>query len=230
MKANQTVALLPIKENSTRVPGKNFKDFGGKPLYEWILDTLLSSKMIDRVVINTDANFLLQKNELIGNSKIILRSRDDKIRGDNVSMNRVIEDDLDNVASEVYLMTHATNPLLRQHTIEEALRQFNEMHDAGEADSLFSVNKLQSRFYTSAAEPINHDPDNLLPTQDLEPWYEESSSLYIFSKKSFNASRARIGLNPMMFEVPRLESIDIDTADDWELALAVHQAALRMSN
>ena len=52
---NKIVALLPMKAHSERVKGKNFKIFNGKPLYKWILDTLLSTNIIDKVVINTDA-------------------------------------------------------------------------------------------------------------------------------------------------------------------------------
>ncbi|MFD2580810.1 hypothetical protein ACFSTD_24210 [Novosphingobium colocasiae] len=58
-------------------------------------------------------------------------------------------------------------------------------------------------------------------TQDLEPWFEENSNLYVFSKASFAATNARIGGKPMMFETPMLESIDIDTPEQWEVAEAV---------
>jgi CMP-N-acetylneuraminic acid synthetase len=68
---------------------------------------------------------------------------------------------------------------------------------------------------------VNHDPNNLIRTQDLEPWFEENSCLYIFSADSFTATNARIGRKPVHFETPALESIDIDTPDDWFLAEAV---------
>ncbi|MEO7797673.1 MAG: hypothetical protein ABIY47_08115, partial [Opitutaceae bacterium] len=48
-----TVALLPIKANSQRVRGKNFKELQGKPLFQWILDSLLAVDEIELVVINT---------------------------------------------------------------------------------------------------------------------------------------------------------------------------------
>src|SRR5262249_9017177 len=51
----RVVALLPMKGHSERVPGKNFRDFCGKPLFRWILDSLLSLPEIGLVVINTDA-------------------------------------------------------------------------------------------------------------------------------------------------------------------------------
>ena len=93
--------------------------------------------------------------------------------------------------------------------------------DAGTADSLFTVDKIQTRFYREDCSPVNHDPDNLLPTQDLEPWYEENSNLYLFTRESFAATNARIGARPAKFVSPKYESVDIDTPDDWNFAIAV---------
>ncbi|MEQ1842197.1 MAG: hypothetical protein ABL994_17465, partial [Verrucomicrobiales bacterium] len=89
---------------------------------------------------------------------------------------------------------------------------------AGTADSLFTVNRHQTRFYRPDGSPVNHDPDRLIPTQDLEPWYEENSCLYVFSGPSFASKRARIGNKPIFFETPRIESADIDTEIEWHQA------------
>ena len=80
------------------------------------------------------------------------------------------------------------------------------------------MNKVQERFYNADAAALNHDPNNLIRTQDLEPWYQENSNLYLFTKESFNLSNARIGKKPMMLETAPFESTDIDTPDDWDLA------------
>jgi CMP-N-acetylneuraminic acid synthetase len=219
MKNKRVVALLPMKANSDRVKGKNFKDFLGKPLFKWILDTLLQIDQIDQVVINTDARHILEKNGLRTNNRILIRDRKTEICGDMVSMNTIIEDDIASVDANAYLMTHTTNPLLKADTLREALHAFKQGVENGEADSLFSVNRIQTRFYWHDGSPVNHDPDNLVRTQDLEPWFEENSNLYIFTKGSFSKTHARIGERPMMFENSAFESIDIDTPDDWDLAL-----------
>ena len=214
----KVVALMPMKANSERVKGKNFRDLGGKPLFRWMLDTLLSIKEVDTIVINTDAHEILEHNQLSSNKRIILRDRKPEICGDLVSMNLVIKDDVQNIDSDIFLMTHTTNPFLSAKTIKKAILKFKDNLKKGSADSLFSVNKIQERFYNSDASAINHDPNNLLRTQDLEPWFKENSNLYLFTKESFMQTNARIGLNPIMQEVAQFESIDIDTPDDWELA------------
>lgn len=218
------VALLPMKAHSERVPRKNFRRIAGKPLYAWVLDVLLSISEIERVVINTDARRELAETGLengAGGGRVIIRDRAPELCGDFVSMNRVLADDVEAVPADVYLMTHTTNPCLRGETIRKALRLYQRARKNGEADSLFSVNRVQTRFYRADGSPVNHDPDNLVRTQDLEPWFEENSCLYLFSRDSFLSTSARIGRRPILFETPRLESIDIDTPEDWKMAEAL---------
>lgn len=226
MKKTKVVALLPMKANSERVKGKNFKIFNGKPLFQWILDSLLALPEIDQVVINTDARNILADHGLVDTDRILIRDRKAEICGDFVSMNLVLADDVANVPADVYLMTHTTNPLLSSATIRQCLNQFLEAQIQGKADSLFTVNRFQTRFYREDGSAINHDPDNLIRTQDLEPWYEENSNLYIFTAESFNKTKARIGKSPMMYLAPRLESLDIDDQTDWAIAEAVAKYTL----
>ena len=212
------IALLPMKANSERVKGKNFRDFGGKPLFSWILDTLISVSKIDAVVINTDAREILIKNGLIESERIIIRDRKSEICGDFVSMNVIINDDIQNIDADIFLMTHTTNPFLSKKSVEVAISQFKDALNHRSANSLFTVNKVQERFYDTNAKALNHDPERLVRTQDLEPWYKENSSLYLFTKEGFSTTYARIGSKPMMLETPPFESTDIDTPDDWDLA------------
>jgi len=211
-------ALMPMKANSQRVEGKNFRLLHGRPLYRWMLDTLLSVQEIERVIINTDASQLLYDSGLTLDERVLIRERKPALCGDTVSMNKILADDLAWDKGNYYLMTHTTNPFLKLATIRRAIKNFKDELRSGKFDSLFSVNKLQTRFYRKDVSPVNHDPQALLQTQDLEPWYEENSCLYLFTRESFSQTSARIGQRPMMFETPRAESLDIDTPEDWEFA------------
>ena len=212
-----------MKANSTRVKGKNFRDFNGKPLFRWVLDSLLQIEEISMVVINTDARDVLAEKGCLDSDRILIRDRKPEICGDDVSMNLVLADDIQNVPADSYVMTHTTNPLVSPSTIQKAIESFQAAKVVGKADSLFTVNKVQARFYRADATPVNHDPGNLIPTQNLDPWFEENSNLYIFTAASFAKTNARIGGSPMMLESPPLESIDIDTPLDWEFALLAAQ-------
>lgn len=217
-RSRRIVALLPLKAHSERVPGKNFRVFRHKPLFRWMLDTLLAITRIDEIVINTDAREVLEAHGLRDEARVRIRNRPLEICGDHVSMNLVLADDVRHVAADVFVMTHTTNPLLSVETVDAALDAFLRAEESGAADSLFAVNRVQSRFYRADGSAVNHDPARLLRTQDLEPWFEENSNLYVFTPASFERTGARIGARPLMYETPRAESFDIDDAVGWDLA------------
>lgn len=216
--SHNVVALLPMKAHSARVKAKNFRPFAGRPLFRWILDTLIAVPAVEKIVINTDARHILAEHGLVDGGKVLIRDRKPEICGDLVSMNKVLADDVAHVEARTYLMTHTTNPLLSAGTITAALDAYHAAVAAGTHDSLFTVNAFQTRFYRKDGSAVNHDPDNLVRTQDLEVWYEENSNLYLFSRESFAATDARIGKRPMMFETPRMESADIDDQTGWTMA------------
>lgn len=215
------VALLPMKAHSARVTSKNFRDIAGKPLFRWILDSLLAVDAIEKVVINTDARSILSDNGLNdgdAGGRVMIRDRKPEICGDFISMNLVLEDDIKAVNSAAYFMTHTTNPLLEPKTMGDMFAQYQASLKHAKNDSLFTVNRMQTRFYTPEGEPINHDPEVLLRTQDLPPYMEENSVGYFFSANSFAATGARIGNQPILYETPPLESVDIDEPSDWYMA------------
>ena len=191
----KVAALVPIKDHSERVTGKNFREFSGKPLYEHIVATLDRTYAVDEIVIDTDS-FRVMKEGPALSPKVRVIERPESLLGDHVSTNRVFEHDLTQTDADLFVQTHSTNPLLRSETIAQALRRFIESE--GEHDSLFAVNRYQSRFYLEDGTPVNHDPEDLIRTQDLPPVYEENSCLYVFTRESFAKKGRRIGLKPLV--------------------------------
>ena len=218
------VALLPMKGNSERVSGKNLKDFNGKPLFYHVLMALHNSKYISQIIVNTDSSEIAEKTKS-ASTKVKIHERPEAICGDMVSMNKIIDHDLNLSDSNYFLQTHSTNPLLRTETIDRAIEDFFNLSD--NYDSIFSVTKLQTRLFWENGKAINHNPEELIRTQDLPPVYEENSNFFIFSKDSFKASgNRRIGQHPKMFEVNKIEAIDIDEPSDFIIAEALHKLNL----
>ena len=153
-----TIALVPMKAHSERVTGKNFKNLAGKPLFRWILDTLIAVESIDQIVINTDAKDILDENGLVASDRVIIRERRPEICGDHVSMNLIIQDDLQATEADTYIMTHTTNPLLSSETVAKALDEFKAAKHSTRADSLFGVTKFQTRFYQQMVHPLIMTP------------------------------------------------------------------------
>lgn len=217
-------ALMPMKGNSERVPNKNFKVIGGKPLCLWMVEALRNTPSIANLVINTDARQKLAACGVVADEFITIRDRPSDLCGDLVSMNLVLENDIAATDAEHFIMTHTTNPLISSSTLEAAGKKYVE--NLATYDSLFSVTRHQARFFDHNFSPINHRPEELLRTQDLPAIYEENSCIYVFSRKSFQKQRDRVGEFALGFETPANESIDIDTSEDWDLAEAMLERGL----
>ena len=207
-------ALVPMKHHSQRVPEKNYREVGGKPLFHHILNTLLKVPEIDLVCVDTDSIVIKQGiADHFPVVKVIDRPLD--LRADDIPMNRIIEHDMSLIKADLYLQTHSTNPLLQAETISRAINEFRENVD--KADSLFSVTRLQTRLYSRSGKALNHNPGELLQTQDLPPIFEENSCIYLFSEVGMEKTVHRIGSKPLLFEIRAAEAWDIDTPLDFKI-------------
>ena len=220
MSQQKVIALLPMKRHSERVPEKNIRPFCGRPLYHHVMATLLECPLIERVYIDTDSEGIARDATEHFKERVGIIWRPPAICGDFVSMNVIIGHDLSQVTGDSFLQTHSTNPLLTSATIQTAIERF---FSPGDHDSLFSVTRIQMRLYDRDGNPINHDPREMLRTQDLEPVYAENSNFYVFSRRSFARCGRRIGQRPILFEIPKTEAIDIDDLEDFQLAEYIAQ-------
>lgn len=216
---SKIAALVPMRHNSERVKQKNYRDFNGKPLFHWILETLLSCPSISEVYVDTDSPVIKEEAPKVGD-RVYIIDRPKELCGGDVPMNDILLYDVELVEADYYIQTHTTNPLLSKVTIEKAIGEFLK-HDA--CDSLFGVTKMHSRFWDEHSKPINHNVDVLARTQDLPAVFEENSNIYIFTKDILKNRRNRIGNRPFMFEINKMEAWDIDEELDFTLAELIHK-------
>jgi len=209
------VALVPMRHHSQRVPHKNYREMAGKPLYHHILNTLNECPEIDKIVVDTDSEIIIEGLR-VDFPQVMIIERPTALRADDTPMNDVLLYDTDQIPADLYLQTHSTNPLLRSKTISSAIKTFHKQ--SGKYDSLFSVTRLQTRLWDKNTKPVNHDPNILLQTQDLPPIFEENSCIYLFTAEKLRARRNRIGEKPMMYEIKPDEALDIDEESDFMIA------------
>jgi len=207
-------ALVPMRHHSQRVPGKNYRILAGKPLFHHILTTLLDVPEINEVCVDTDSS-LIKSGLEDSFPDVRILDRPEHLCGDDISMNQIIAHDLSVVEADYYLQTHTTNPLLKAETISNAINTFLE--NIKYYDSMFSVTRLQTRLYDIDGKAVNHNPDELIQTQDLPPLFEENSCLYLFTKQSLEKCGHRIGSSPYLFEIDPDEAWDIDTNLDFKI-------------
>lgn len=207
-------ALVPIRHHSQRVPGKNYRPLAGKPLYQYVIETLLACSEIAVVVVDTDSPVVSQG--LAQHfPQVQVLPRPVHLCADEVPMNEILAYDTSQVEADFFLQTHTTNPLLKPETVRRGLQLFQARYPA--YDSLFSVTRLQTRLWDQLGRAINHNPAVLLQTQDLPPVYEENSCLYLFNRDTLLRRRNRLGERPLMFEIDAAEAWDIDEELDFEV-------------
>ena len=215
MQLLKIVALVPMRHHSQRVSQKNYREIAGIPLYHHILNTLDDCPEIDRVVVDTDSEIIIEGLRA-DFPQVMIIERPTVLRADNVPMNDILLYDTGQISADLYLQTHSTNPLLRSETISDAINTFHKQYE--KYDSLFSVTRFQTRLWDEYTKPINHDPDILLQTQDLPPVFEENSCIYLFTAEKLRERKNRIGEKPMMYEIKPYEALDIDEESDFVIA------------
>lgn len=208
-------ALLPMRSGSKRVEGKNKRELAGQPLFQHILRTVQSVEAISQVVVSTDDDEILDQLEQA--PKVACIRREAALAQDTTSMNDVIADCLARVKGHHFIQVHATSPLIEVKSIQDAIRDYFQLASPT-GKSLMAVQEIEGRLWSSKMEPINHDPDVLLPTQNMEKVLLDCSAFYLFSRGEFERRRSRIYGPPIVKVLSEREGLDIDY--EWQFDLA----------
>ena len=208
----KVVAFVPIRLNSKRVIGKNLKILGGKPLMQYILETLVKVKNIDEVYVYCSSEDVIPY--LPQGVKFLKRST--ALDGDETLGKEIYEAFVKDVDADVYMLAHTTSPFIKVETIENAIDKVVN----GGHDSSFSAQKIQTFTWYNGA-PLNYSLKEIPRTQTIEPVYVETSAFYIFRREVWTVLGQRIGNTPHMAIIDQIEGIDIDYPEDFEFASKV---------
>lgn len=205
----KTVALIPIKLNSQRLPHKNILPIAGHPLCWHICNTLNQIKEINEVYVYCSDPAV---REYIPTETRFLQ-RPMWLDGDSVKGFDIYREFMKTVDADVYVLAHTTSPFIKKSSCQNALNHIL----SGENDSAFSAERIQT-FAWYKGNPINYDLNDVPRTQDMEPIWVETSAFFMFRKEIFSVYNRRIGFNPYIQEVSGIEAVDIDEPKDYELA------------
>lgn len=205
----KTVAFVPIKMNSQRLPHKNILPIAGHPLCWHLCASLLKAEGIDEVYVYcSDENI---KNYIPKGT--IFKQREKWLDGDTIKGFDIYREFINEVDADVYVLAHTTSPFIKVSSIENALAHIISEDN----DSAFSAERIQT-FAWYKGKPINYDLNDVPRTQDMEPIWVETSAFFMFKKEIFTVHNRRIGYNPYIQEVSGIEAVDIDEKKDYELA------------
>lgn len=211
---HKTIAIIPARGGSKRLPGKNIKLLGGIPLLAHSILYAQQQDCIDLVYVSTDD---AQIKEIALQYGALVIDRPKSLSGDlepTVSALKHVLESIQPTVDNVVLL-QATNPLRPKKLLKEAFTIFKEL----QLDSLFTV----SRNHHKLGKITNHKfiPYNYevgQRSQDLEPLYFENGLLYI-SKAELILNDIIMSENAYPMIVNHLyASVDIDTIEDFELA------------
>ncbi len=203
------IAVMPIKLKNERCPGKNIRILGDKPLLQWELDNLKKTGLCDSI------NVYCSSEEVISYlpEGVNYIKRPESLDGSTTNFTQIFSMFMKEHNADIYIYAHATAPFISVDTMKSCI----EAVKTGKYDSAFCAIKLQDYLWKNG-EPLNFDASNIPRTQDLEPIYQETSGVYVFTKEVFEKYNRRIGKNPFIKEVSYKEAVDIDNPEDFELA------------
>ena len=211
----KTVALVPIKLNNERFPGKNIKTFfDGTPLMHLIQRVCLLAREIDKTYVYCSDESVTEF--LLPDVKFL--QRPEYLNRNEYGSNHIIAEFIKTIDADVYLETHATAPFARAETFDFCINKVA----SGEYDSAFCAKMLKT-FLWRNGKPLNFDPNNFPRTQDLPIIYAEAPGAYVFSKNTFLKYGRRVGENPYIHEVSDIEATDIDYPEDFETANIIYR-------
>jgi CMP-N-acetylneuraminic acid synthetase len=208
------VAFVPIRLNSKRIPGKNLKILGDKPLMNHILETLLEVSRIDEIYVYCSSDKIVSR---LPRGVKFFRRHTDLDRDDTLG-EEIYDSFIREVYADLYILSHATSPFIKHTTIEDALVHILDLGH----DSALSAEKVQT-FAWYNGEPLNYSLKKVPRTQDIQPVFIETSAFYIFKRDVWIEKRQRIGDNPYISIVDKIEGIDIDNPDDFETAEIIYK-------
>lgn len=218
MKNNiETIAFIPIKSRSTRVPGKNFRNLNGVPLYEHIITNAIMSKAFDKIYVDTDSKEI---KEFAAHRNCDVIHRPQYMTKDNVNGNDLLVYDSNVVEEGKYLFQlFATAPFLKPDTIKNCVNFLKDNLNIYKNlyDSVFTATE-ESGWFWFMDTPVNYNPSVLPRSQDAKHLIKESTGLYGITRDSLNKNKCRIGSRPYPYLINSLEAIDLDTEEDFKLA------------
>ncbi len=206
---SKIVAIMPIKLNNERLPGKNIKLLGNKPLLQYELETLLQIEDIDS--INVYCSNAAIVSYLPSGVNFVMRPK--HLDLPTANFNQIFDLFMQEFNADIYVYAHATAPFITTNTV----RQCIDAVKSEEFDSAFCAVKIQDYLWQDG-KPMNFDATDLPRSQDLKPIYRETSGIYVFTKEVYLKYHRRIGINPFVKEVSMKEAVDINNSEDFFLA------------
>lgn len=220
--------FLPTRKGSERVKNKNTRTFAGIEggIVRIKLEQLLEVERVQKIIVSTNDDETIRVARMLNNPRIQIIPRPERLCLSSTNIEELIDYIPTIMDVEHIFWVHATAPMVDAQVLNKALDDYEQKVLIGKKnDSLMSVTKLQQFLWSEKkGECFNYDRAKLKwpRTQDLEPLYEINHAFYINSRENYLSMHDRIGKIPVLFELDKIQSMDIDWEDDFQLAEQVY--------
>lgn len=219
IKMKKNIVFLPCRKGSERVPQKNTRTFAGVVGgLLWIkLNELSRARLIDEIIVSSNDDEVLRIATSMHNDKIRVIRRDDALCSSQTSTDQLINYVAGLIKEGTIMWTHVTSPFLKAETYDDMLRTYYEQYPA--YDSLMAVTPIRS-FLWDSKQPVNYQrsQEKWPRTQTIDPLFEVNSGAFIADASIYHNFNDRVGERVFMYGTSKLESMDIDWQEDFDLA------------
>lgn len=218
----KTVAIIPARGGSKRIPRKNIRPFRGQPMISWAIREALSSGLFDRVVVTTDDAEIAEVARASGAEVPFLRQAD--LANDHAGLTEVVQDAIRQLSlsispPDMVCLIYATAPFLRAADLRDGLDRLT----ASDADYAISVASFPAPVERALVETDGQltmmNQDNLfLRSQDLREAYHDAAQFVWGTAEAWLSDRRALRSPTIPVVLPRHRVQDIDTPEDWAFA------------
>lgn len=220
------VAVIPARGGSKRIPGKNIKDFAGKPIIGYSIECALQSGLFDRVLVSTDDDRIAQVARSFGAE--VPFTRPAELSGDYADTTSVVAHAVKFLQAEgadlsAVCCLYATAPFVRQ----QDLRQGLAVLEADNWSFVFSATTFASPIFRSFTASPEGGLQMIFPehfstrSQDLPEAMHDAGQFYWGRPRAWLDRLQVFGRHSTVVKIPRWRTQDIDTEEDWDQASAM---------
>ncbi len=217
------VAIIPARGGSKRIPGKNIRNFSGKPIIAYSIEMAKKTNLFDLIIVSTDSPEIKEIAIEYGAEVPFIRPdylSDDITPTAPVLEHAVKELELLGIKIEDFCCIYPTAPFISDRYIKEGYNVLKEK----ECSVVFSVTTFDFTIYRAVeicedgrVEMINPE-HKLTRSQDLLEAYHDAGQFYWFNKNKFINNPTLLPDDCYPVVLPRKLVQDIDTLEDWEVA------------
>lgn len=227
MSSNKVSFFLPTRKGSQRVINKNTRPFAGIPggLLQNKLEQLINAAYIDEIVLSTNDEECIAIAEKVmpKSDKIVIDRRPVALCLDTTNLKDLIDYVPTVVSHEHIVWGHVTTPLAGAADYDQGIKNYLEALQAGH-DSLISVCDFKNFLLNKAGKVVNNNTPLPWPrTQDLETLYEVNHVMFIASKQVYRETGNRVGVNPLLYSMDKINSFDVDWEEDFKIAEILYE-------